>query len=358
MYFYGVLLQAISKIQDHRSVSAVYNLLRGNRSIQTVHDADMFNVKPFFGIYKSLTKTTYLTELNELKSKGLLEAGTNPESHVVVSVAGEQWLSRQQSKIPFHYYNGWKYNLIGSAFYERLHLVIQTYTNKKMNHLTFIPVVDNKSVTMWMKRFYKQMHPHEHNLLTWLYQELSTVLTSFTNEEAELFIDTFSSYKNYGLSIYQLAEKYQLTVNDVHVLLSGVIHQLLDYILKEPSKFRVLPMLIDHVLERRLITTSAQKTYHLLNQGYTLEQIASIRSLKINTIYDHIIEIALCEQDFPIEKYVDENTQQEILYAINETTTNKLSDIKKKLSNEINYFQIRLMLTKYAFGKGGAYHRI
>src|SRR5699024_1045731 len=94
------------------------------------------------------------------------------------------------------------------------------------------------------------------------------------------------------------------------------------------------------------ISASANHTYQLLRKGYPIEKIAQMRQLKENTICDHIVEISLHVSSFSITKYVNQDVQDQIIRAIELTKSYKLKDIKGKLSEDISYFQIRLVLTK------------
>ena len=66
----------------------------------------------------------------------------------------------------------------------------------------------------------------------------------------------------------------------------------------------------------------------------------------MNTIYDHIVEIALHDDNFPIEPFVSREKQDEIFKAAEKLKTRKLKLIKEAVGEDIDYFQIRLALTK------------
>jgi uncharacterized protein YpbB len=84
----------------------------------------------------------------------------------------------------------------------------------------------------------------------------------------------------------------------------------------------------------------------LLNQGFTAEEIASFRNLKISTIEDHLVEFALNVKDFSINSYVDEDIQLKILEISRQESTRQLKVIRNTLKTA-SYFQIRLVLAKY-----------
>jgi uncharacterized protein YpbB len=108
----------------------------------------------------------------------------------------------------------------------------------------------------------------------------------------------------------------------------------------------VLSSLLANFEQKDSLTLSSRKTWELLNQDFSLEEIASIRHLKISTIEDHLVEFALNIEEFSIHSYVEEETQQKILEISRQEATRQLKVIRNFLK-ETSYFQIRLVLAKY-----------
>nr|WP_239454509.1 helix-turn-helix domain-containing protein [Bacillus suaedaesalsae] len=94
------------------------------------------------------------------------------------------------------------------------------------------------------------------------------------------------------------------------------------------------------------LTQSTEKTFELVNQGYSIEAIAKIRQLKKNTIEDHIVEIALSDEAFDISPYIKSDTFKQIEECIMRLKTNQLKLIKNSLEIPVGYFEIRLALAK------------
>src|SRR5699024_10441567 len=101
------------------------------------------------------------------------------------------------------------------------------------------------------------------------------------------------------------------------------------------------------------LTISASKTYELFNQSKNLQEIVQIRDLILNTIYDHVIEIALYDADFDVRRLVSLNISNEYINYVETNKIFKLKDIKDNINKEISYFQIRLVLsTMYTKERG------
>lgn len=343
MLLEAVILTCISHIKQDRSIAATYHILTGKRSIQTLQDVHLYALQSFYGTAKSLDKQAFDEEVKQMTRNSML-LETAP-SVFKLSSQGENWLKLHSQEFPLAYFNGMAFHETGNLFTKRLLLLVQTLTNSHKNYFSFIPVVDNQDAENWVRQFYQARRFQENKMLSQLYKELHHLLKRFSDREAGMFVDRLTGYKNYGMSSYQLAEKYSLTEIDVPLYLLAITHQLLT-LLEEETKCRLLSYIFNDLRQTSLLTNSAAITHRLFNQGNTISQIAAKRRLKENTIYDHVVEIALYDYNFPTERFMDRNTHQEINHAIKQTNTQKLKQLKEAVRDEISYFQIRLVLAR------------
>ena len=346
MLFDGIILKSVLHIEQERTGASIYYLLTGNRSIQTLQDAHMYRLDHFYGIHKSLTKKRIDRKIQELIQNGLLKEKTDEANRRFLLSTDKTaiWLERNQSTLPFHYFNGITFHEKAEVFYQRLLLLIQTFTNTKSGNYSFIPVVDQPIAVRWVKRFYKRMKGNELDYLLALEEELQHLLIGFPDTHASIFVERLSGYKHYGKSIAQLTDDYDSDENDIQLLLVGILHSILTNIQKNEADFPALSIMLEDQKNVIKLLDSTAKTYQLYKQNHTAEQIAKIRRLKINTVYDHLAEISLYDPGFPFTNYISKPEQQEILSAIEQTKTYKLKAIKEKVNPEISFFQIRLML--------------
>lgn len=339
----GIIAICLSRINEERTINSIYHLLTGKKSIQTVQDAHLYRTGHAYGIYKNLKFEDFNQVIYDLIHKNYMTQ-TDSDNIFVLTKKGDKWIEEHHFIPSFLNFQGIKYHSIDIIFYKRLLLFIQVLTNRQMNNSSYIPIIDKISVTQWMKTIYKSFKYSTHTSLKAIYEELYILLSNLKAQEAELFVDRLTGYENYGKSIHQLAHTYQLTVHEVELTFIKIIHQMLDQIIRESHSFQMMNFIIKDLSQESFITKSATKTFHLLKEGYSIDEIINIRNLKRNTIYDHIIEISIFYTDFPIHMYVSENQQNEIINAIRLTNSAKLKTIKNHVNNEISYFQIRLTL--------------
>ncbi|MGJ9456847.1 helix-turn-helix domain-containing protein [Oceanobacillus sp. CF4.6] len=344
MIFNGIILTCVAKIQGERTVSSIYHLLKGKKSIQTVQDAHIYRLDKFYGIYSFLTKEKFNRKIKKLVESGLLNPIENQNSIFQLSNCGVNWLEEHKDQLKIEYFNGLKYNETADIFYLRILLLVQTLTNIKMRSFNFIPVTDNHAAERWVKQMYRTMKNSEKDVTVALYDELLTILKNLPDQDATMFVDRLTGYKNIGLSTNQLSQKFHLTEDDVHLLLKGIVHRMITLIYEEKEHFPLHVYMLKDLNKTNQITHSANKTNQLLEKGYSIDQIAAMRNLKTNTIHDHIVEIALYNSEFPLNNYISIDDQKEVINVLNKEKSFKLKDVKNSVNVNISYFQIRLVL--------------
>src|SRR5699024_5488346 len=159
----------------------------------------------------------------------------------------------------------------------------------------------------------------------------------------EIWVSQLTSHNYIGQTMYQLAQEYSLSVKDIQLMTISVTHHILRELSRDSTAYPLLSSIARFESENDTLTKSARITNKLLKQHYTLEQIAIVRKLKMNTIYDHIVEISLHDPTFSLDMFIDPSVQEVIYDAIQDVNTFKLKTIKENLNGDISYFEIRLV---------------
>jgi uncharacterized protein YpbB len=343
MYIEGITLNCIAKIGENRSIFGIYHLITGKKSIQSVHDARIFQVEKYYGIYQTLSRQQFISIINKMTDNEWIVKDMN-EGFYHLSSHGKEILEQYFDTNVYHYLDGLTYSGKDNTFIERLYLLVQTYSNVLSKNPSFIPIIDNDKTTNWVKTFFrKNRNP---KIAIQIFYELHGLLKMLTDVEAEIFVDRLSGYNYYGLSKEQIATKHELSKDDVHVILTAITHKLIGIIIKKRESFEILSQLTELQNNNKFITNTANETYQLLMHNFSISDIAIRRNLKMNTIYDHIVEIALYDTSFDIEAFVTKREQEEVIEAVKVNKTLKLKTIKEHCDPSITYFQIRLVLTR------------
>jgi len=93
------------------------------------------------------------------------------------------------------------------------------------------------------------------------------------------------------------------------------------------------------------LSGSAFQSAELFNNGHSIEQISKIRRLKMSTIEDHIVELAMNEPQFKVEQFVSNEDIKRVLTAVEDYNTRKLK-VLHEIVPHLSYFQLRLVLAR------------
>ncbi|QSS98503.1 helix-turn-helix domain-containing protein [Pontibacillus sp. ALD_SL1] len=340
--FNTLLLHSIQQLQGERSASAILHMLTGKKSSQTFQDVYAYHLSTFFGIHRTITRDDLMNELKKLKA---LQYIAIREREIRLTEYGLKELNKEPIEhTPLAWLNGTAYQHMDQQFWGRLVVFVQTASNIASGQHQFIPVDERKEVLNWVKVKYRYEQSNLREYLQHLYSELHVLLKGMPEWVAELTTYRLSAYHRYGMSKDQLALHYNLSVHDVTITLQAVIHYLLQSVLEDQRTYPYLFQMCEDLQVTLPLTHSAQKTFDWIEKGYTLEKIARIRKLKMSTIQDHIVEIALVNPRFQIDQYVTKEAAQNISHTASVLNTNRLKTIRDELSGDYSYFEIRLVL--------------
>lgn len=339
------ILMSLSEIGENRSVPATFHLLTGRKSIQTIQDAKLFRLEKLYGVYPSLKKEWFNSAIAELEQNGWILIKREERMKAVLTSAGRANLESGLAA-PINYLNGMRYHEQGQQFLKRIWLLIQTLSHLANQNHSFIPVVDDRNAMLWVKQQYQTIKGQEIRYLAAIYKELEQVLLHFPNEEAQVFVERLTGYRHVGKSFIQIAQATGMDLPDVHLLFTAICHKMLAIIEEDAAQSPILCSCRNAIEKKATISESAHATLRLLNSGMSAEQVARARSLKTNTILDHIVEITLHDEHFSIRPYVSEEEERCIMAALQKAESAKLKDIKQVLTQDVSYFKIRLVLAR------------
>lgn len=331
-----------------RTVFGAYHILKGKKSAQTLQDCRLFYVSQLFGVYKNLNRKTFLQMVEMLAAKNYISCCN--ENYVSITEAGEAILTRQLDAQPIPtYLNGFAYKDLTVVFWKRLALLAQSisFLKKRKNH--FVPIIKDGRTQKWVKEKLTNKFTSIDDLARNLHRELAMILEGIPERESLLFVLRLSGRHRLGLTIDQISDYFKIDANYARIQFIGVIHGILEKVIKDKQVYPTLFSLIKDKATITLLTETAQKTLALLKQNLQMEQIIEVRKLKRNTVEDHLVEIAMNVPDFSIEHLVTKDKQEMIYTVIQKLQTRKLRIIKEGLCETTSYFEIRLTIAKRGF---------
>ncbi|MDC3415410.1 helix-turn-helix domain-containing protein [Aquibacillus salsiterrae] len=337
-----IILDCINKLSLDRSISGIYHMLTGKKSVQSIQDAHIFQLTAYFGIYKRLDFAEFERIITVLEREQFIAVSDNYSA--VLTDKGKQYVTDKQEILNQVGLKGLKYHRMSEQFLLRLQLFCQTATNLFAGNNSFLAITDNREVQLWVKHFYHETKPDLRKCLDEMYKELKIFLSQIDQRSAELFVDRLTGFKRIALSKEQLSKKYKKSIHEIEVQLTDIVHRLIAFILNNKQVTPFLVSFVDDLKSQMFLTDSASHTYRLYQKGLSIAEIASTRGLKQNTIQDHIIEISYIFPELILPSFLNKEAIETIKSAMNQTNSKRLKDIKALVGDNYSYFDIRLVV--------------
>lgn len=333
------------RFRNERTDQAIFHIFQGKKSIQTIQDTYLYKLEPYYQILPYVRNTYFTMNVQSLVQDGLMEPSHSFEHSFTITAKGKEVVRNATLPHIVTYLHGKKYSTLSESFEKRLLLFFQVVSNKQMNNRMYVPVIDDYLIMNDIKRILKQISADNQKVAQQLYEELTHIFTELEEPYPTMFIDRLTGYQHYGKSMQQLARDHQMEEIDLHIIWKSIVHYMIEQCRNEKSAFPLLTSFM-HTDEENSLTSSAKQTKSHLTQGLTVEQIAHKRRLKLNTIYDHIVEIALQDTMFAIDAFINEEQIETILQLAYALNTYQLRALKASLGDGYSYFQIRLALAR------------
>ena len=333
-----LLLTIINKLDGERTIYAGLHLLRGKRSGQTLQDVEYYNLKMFFCIMPKLS-----TELFDEAAEQLVKSNAifiDELSIVHMTDTGREALE----KFPAYRFNGWDYRGREEIFFARLSLVVQTTSNFRAGSKVFMPTQRDVEVQLFVKEFLRKQPINElafsHRLKNELIQLVE--LSDLNEMQKIIFTHRLVGYGYTGWTWVQLAEKLDIPPFTVKLFYIEGLHLLLDKVEVVPS-IPLVKKIAQGIKVVSHLTDSSLRTQQLFGQGLSMDEIATTRQLKMSTIEDHFVEMAINDKTFPIQQFVSIVDLETVILKSKELGTKRLRLLKDNFP-ELSYFQLRLIL--------------
>ncbi|MGE6489872.1 helix-turn-helix domain-containing protein [Paenisporosarcina sp. NPDC076898] len=338
MLFQQIILHIVDRMNEERTISAPFHLIRGKRSGQTIQDVKIYRLTNYFSLFPKLTKTTYddhVQQMIQLKWI-VIDEKAIPK---LTSSGKVKLMDMPQLKL-----NGWLYRGNERIFFQRLSLITQTLSHIHAKKWSFTPIQKDEKIQLWVRHFLQNFSYKSEEFVNQYYQELLSLFQSDKLSELHLVLLThrLNGYGVSGVTWQQLSHALQEDEIDLQILLQESLHILLDEISNRQS-LNILTSMSEGIKSSTPLTESAKKTSDLFKKGYSFEEISSIRQLKKSTIEDHFVEMAMNGTLTSVQLFFPNEDVTSLMHDIKKQKTKKLRTLKELFPN-YTYFQLRLLL--------------
>ncbi|MCA0980031.1 MULTISPECIES: helix-turn-helix domain-containing protein [Exiguobacterium] len=331
----GVLLLAIKRLNGERSERSLFHVLNGKRSATTLQDAFFYELEPVFGQFP---QTTYSYES---LLKGFEKRGWLDRKQFKLTEAGNLLSSPETVKDLFNRLGGERrdYN---ATTWKRLSLFVQTFMSRE-HERTFYPVQADRPAEQWVKQLL-QIDRDWKVLMQTFHHEIEDALDIIGDPYATAVVYRFTGAFETGLTYEQIASLLDVDAETARLYFLAGWNELLTVLPKE-AKLRGFT----YGLSTERMTYSARESYDLFLKGYSFQQVQSSRRLRTSTIEDHVVEMAMYLDIFPLDQFVPSDDIVTI-EKLRDPESWALKPIFEKMGN-VSYFQIRLVFARLKRGE-------
>ncbi|MGJ5711908.1 helix-turn-helix domain-containing protein [Staphylococcus auricularis] len=308
----SIIHYAHDHAHTYKTEKSVYNILYGKKSHQTFFDACSQRLMSLYHILPELKYTTFESMIS-----------TQNEDSMDVS-----------EKIKIH--PRFSYDSLSLTF-KALQLLIQTVSHVERNNKTFMPLTEQAVIQKGVKQLF-------------YYIQNNALVSAFIDELYQLFkhLDEQQeqSVLHYYLQGYEEAMYTRQQISLIEGLDETEVFRLeynslveMMYELEDVSRYPILNQLIVYPP----LSYNTNETYMHLQQGKTMDQIARLKHVKINTIEDHILELFIKGYISDYTPYVSNEQLTQFKNYYFEQPTLRLREYKEMM-DELDYFQIKLLI--------------
>jgi len=340
----SLILVIINQLDGERTIYSGLHLLRGKRSGQTLQDVEYYSLKDFFGILPKLHIELYDEAAEELKKSAYILIDDDLIVHLTEK--GREVVF----KMEMYHFNGWDYRGREVVFYERLSLIIQTISNFKSGVKLFLPIQKNHEIQQFVKNKLSGLPITDFGFSQQVRQELQKSIEQSGMKDVQKIIlaHRLGGYQFTGWTWEQLAVQLDISSTSVYLYFIESLHLLLGAI-ERSDEMLFLRKIAEDIKVSSYLTDSSRKTKSYFESGFSLEEIAEKRRLKMSTIEDHFVEMSINDSNFPIEQFVSRLEIESVVIKVNQLATKRLRLLKEEFP-ALTYFQLRLILGSQSGG--------
>lgn len=288
------LLLYFSTTQMRRPL-VIWQLLKGKLTTSTLYWAMRYRLLSYYKQPFVISKETYQAAITKLLIQGDLKK------------IGDQFLLTPQGQETYqlfcqNHYILKKPELFGrlniDKWSQRMLLAIQVTSELSYQNQNYLVSIDDFQtqyiIKKWIQRHNKKQISHL------MHQSLTEFLQKEDKKSAWIFCQQLVGHDFLGKTLQQLALEEGLTSLDIQVIWWDLASR---YALFLKEKYPIfMPLLVD-IFSETFLPKSVLQTKKLLLQGLSVPQIATKRHLKLSTIKEHILNLAILEPNFDIAPF-------------------------------------------------------
>lgn len=309
-YTSHIILSLFTRANELKT-SQLFHILNGKRTASTLFqalDAHLLNV---FSLFDSISRKEFEQMIFSMTRQGWIKETAEQTFQLTASGQKELAIYFAEHYIPKQL-NSLRYAKLSQPVWERLQLITQVFSEKSYQNRQYIPVIKKHAQQRWCKRWMHHYSKSNAQTARQLADEWRQVFEQIDQDMANSIAMRLTGHRHIGVTHNQIAQKMQMENTEMRMYFLDTLHFMYSIIEKNKDKLKIFSNILKQTdLETHVgLSESTWKTWRYLQAGDSIEKIAQMRKLKIGTVREHIIELAIVQDNFPICQYVPEDIRQ------------------------------------------------
>ncbi|CAI2600914.1 hypothetical protein AKUG0406_07900 [Apilactobacillus kunkeei] len=330
-----LLLLLLSSTQPRR-IKLIQNLLNGKRTVSTLFWAMRYGILQ----YSAILKTYDLNSINEAIKKLIVDGLAEQVDEFQYQLTTKGQIKKDSVKESFYILQNtsYQYDYDVNEFKARILLAIQSVSEYSYQNKNYYPVKTDMKSSMIVKRWFIQ---NKVEIVSRLEDYLTKYLSQVDEKKANIIAQQMIGHDVYGMTNGQLADSMGVSNVEAFFMEYDGWVDFINYIINDDDQL-LLPLIND--VRTLKMNHHAIQTYNQFVSGNTLDQIANNLSVKLSTVREHLLEMAiwLPESKFPYAKIVSAEDEKTLRQAFDNQPIDDWQFRQISESTDINFFEFRI----------------
>ncbi|KPN79742.1 hypothetical protein RZ56_04110 [Apilactobacillus kunkeei] len=293
-----LLLLLLSSTQPRR-IKLIQNLLNGKRTVSTLFWAMRYGLLQYSAILKTYDLNSINDDIKKLIDNGLAD----PVDEYQYQLTNKGQIKKDSLKESFYILKNasYQYDYDVNEFKSRLLLAIQSVSEYSYQNKNYYPVKTDMKSAMIVKRWFIQ---NKLEIIKRLEGYLTKYLSQIDEQEANIIAQQMIGHDVFGMTNRQMADNMSISNVEAYFMEYDGWVDFINYIINDDDKL-LFPLISD--IRTLKMNHHAILTYKQFVSGNTLYQIANNLRVKISTVREHLLEMAiwLPRDKFPYDKIIN-----------------------------------------------------
>lgn len=313
--------------------STLYHILIGKRTASILFKAHTYQMIKFFSIFPNLKREHYDQMIQLFISRSWIKANGASE---------EFYLSEEGRMEVEHYFSEHFYptnvnqllnGKTSKEFWKKIVFLTQVLSELRHQNKRYLPLDKEWKNQLWVKNWLKNNPWDKQDLAQNFGKEWIQVLTMMDSFSAEIVVSQLTGHEKFGKTITQLASMHKIEALEIAFLLQHAIIQLMDQIVQKKEEYPLFYLIYQECTGDPYngLSQSTRLTAYYLDKGLSIETIALKRKLKVNTISEHVIELAIIFSDFDVSNVIPDSDYQRLITAFQSNEKITYEELEKDM---------------------------